>query len=722
MSTLHKIFTLNALAAALMSVYGPAFAAQEDDVSQFLKPSSKLSVGIGNWSSDRPQMGMFDGMRDSGGYLLFDADLINRNDATGTWQTLSIRNLGTSNREIRGEYLQQGNQGITLEYNQLTRDAPYTVNTGLTGIGTTTQTVVNIAPGAGNNIQLGTEREKFGIGFYKNLQSLMPGLDFKVNFTNETKDGNRHWGRGGAPEFAVEPIDFTTRVLEATLNFSGEKLQLTGGYIGSWFENGNNLVTSIGTATYYLSLPLDNQAHQVYVNGGYNFTPTTRGTFRVSYTHATQDEHIPTADIPGLAWAGAPTHLDGEVNTTLIQLGLTSRPMPKLSLNANLRYHNSDDSTPESQIISSGATIVHATPLSYETVSGKFEGVYNLPMGYNLIAGVDLSRQDRTVPFGSDTNPADGVDDQRYVPMRTDLDENTYRLQVRKTLSETLNGALAYLHSKRDGSVYSEAVHSDPGEGVLPVSIDPINIADRTRDKWRLSMDWSPTEALGLQVNYENSKDDYRGHTYGLRDGKAELFSADATYAVNDKWQVNAWYSRDDTKANQLGWREGSNGAAGNAELNKQDYLRDTGDSIGLGLKGKLSAKLKVGADLQWTRNKSEIKQELTKLTISPVTGLAVATTGTNNYATGTVPSQLPDITSTITRLKLYAEYALKKNADLRFDLIHERWKTDDWTWLMGSTLSQPWAYGAATDGTTIITDPKQSTTFLGVRYIYKFQ
>jgi predicted porin len=234
-------------------------------------------------------------------------------------------------------------------------------------------------------------------------------------------------------------------------------------------------------------------------------------------------------------------------------------------------------------------------------------------------------------------------------------------------------------------------------------------------------MDWMPADRLNVQFNGEYSKDKYSGHTYGLREGTAWLFSTDASYAINEDWELTAWYSHDNTEATQHGWREGSNGLTGNAELDKLDDFNDTGDSIGLGMKARLIPKLKIGADLQWTRNTSEINQALTALSISPTTGLPVATTGTLIYATGTAAAQLPDITSTVTRIKLFAVYALQKNSDLRVDLIHERWKTNDWSWQFSD--GTPFTYGSTTsDGTTVYMDPKQNSTFVGVRYAYKFQ
>ena len=138
---------------------------------------------------------------------------------------------------MRGEWSRQGNFGAFVEYNRIPRDNPYTFNTGLRGIGT--NRLIVSGTGAANvlpfsQVELGTHRDLAQLGLFKNL---LPGLDFKVSFKNEDKDGTRQWGRGGAPEFAVEPIDSTTRQLEALLEYKNERLQLSGGYYGSWYEN-----------------------------------------------------------------------------------------------------------------------------------------------------------------------------------------------------------------------------------------------------------------------------------------------------------------------------------------------------------------------------------------------------------------------------------------------------------------------------------------------------
>lgn len=690
----HMVFRRSALAVALLGAFGQAVASDEE-IAALSTPESSVSVGVGNWSGDRPQQGMYDGMRDSGAYGLVDFNVVKRNDADGTWMTAVGRNLGLDSREFSADYLRQGDIGIGFDYSRTTRDNPLQINSGIQGKSSERQNLVTITPGRGADIELGTKRDATGLRFFKNL---VPGIDFSASFKNEEKNGTRQWGRGGAPEFAVEPIDSTTRQFEARVDYTGEKLQLAGGYYGSWYDNHNSLVytTAAGATPIYLSLPLDNQAHQLFFEGGYNFTPTTRGTFKMSYGRATQDENIPTRFVSGLSWAGAPYSLNGRLDTTLVQLGLTSRPIKELSLVANLRYHDLDDKTAERRYIQTNAACgagqcIENTPFSYRTITGKLEATYRLPYGYSVTAGVDKRDQDRSIPVGNFN--ASGVDLQRVVPMRSNIDETTYRVEARKSMSETVNGSISYLRTDRDGSTYHRA--GAGSGGAAADYVNPINIADRTRDKWRLSLDWTPLESLNTQFAYENARDNYdtkSNRPYGLIDGEASIYTFDASYTLNDDWSISAWYSHDDTKAKQR------NGDLTTATFIRTADLREKGDSLGIGIRGKMFARISLGADLQLSKTRSEYPQ--------------VTNAGAVN--------NLDDIDNRLTRFSLFAKYALDKQSDIRLDFIHERWRTDDWTWMFAD--GTPFTYGTTTDGTTVTAKARQTANFAGVRYIFKFQ
>ena len=95
---MKQTFRITALAAALAACYGTVLAADDDEkaalaavaaeVSRLTTPESSISVGIGNWSGDRHQQGIYDGMREGKAYGLLDLTLVKRDNTTGTWFSL----------------------------------------------------------------------------------------------------------------------------------------------------------------------------------------------------------------------------------------------------------------------------------------------------------------------------------------------------------------------------------------------------------------------------------------------------------------------------------------------------------------------------------------------------------------------------------------------------------------------------------------------------------
>jgi MtrB/PioB family decaheme-associated outer membrane protein len=699
-------FRRTALCAALLAAYGGA-SAQDADVAQLTTPDSHLSVGIGAWSDDRPQQGIYDGMRDQGGYLLLDGRYLSRDNATGTWIGLTGRNLGLDTRELRAEWLRQGSIGAFVEYSRIPRDNPYTFRTALQGIGTTSLTLNGAGASAlpFRDVNLGTVRDQVSAGFYKALSRT---LNFKVSVRHEEKDGTRNWGLGSSPQFMVEPIDSTIDQLEATLNYVGERLQLSGGYYGSFYDTANTLIFGLrnGVATpgtvgspnpTPLSQPLPNQAHQLFLDGGYSITPTTRTLFKLSRSVATQDEPLPTWSLgaPNNPFVGMPSSLNGRMDTTLAELGLSMRPLAGLSMLANLRYHDVNDKTPLVGVVgnnATGAVTVHNTPQSYETTTGKLDATYRLPAGFSVNGGLERRTQNRFAP---------SFVNEIFVPYRVRLDEDTWRVGLRRGLSETVNGSVAFLHSKRDGSGFT------PTEDAPSDLISPIHIADRERDKWRASVDWTPAERLTLQLAVENAKDQYSDERpFGLKDGRASLVSVDGTYSFTDNWQASAWYARDENKARQRNGRW--NQTTGVQELDREAHLEDKGDTVGFELRGRLTQALRIGANALYAKSVSKYRDDIAF--VGAPTAIPVVT-------------PLPDITNKLARLGLYGEYALQKTSSVRVDLVREDWRTDDWTWQFAN--GTPFVYGdgtaAAADGTFVLPNQKQSSTFAGVRYIVRF-
>ena len=329
---------------------------------------------------------------------------------------------------------------------RIPRFEPWSVTTAVTGIGTP-NLAIPTTPTTGVPVELKTVRDAVGLGFDK---FLFGNWDFQVRFKNEEKEGSRIFARGttgagpvgsfGQFEFAPEPINSTTRQLDAKINYTGQQLQLSGGYYGTMYNNefrGLNFTGGLaGLSTFTpIALPPDNQSHQLYLAGGYGFTPTTRGNFKVAYTKATQDDPFVTGVNVPLA-PGIGNNLQGRVDTTLAQAGVTSRPIPKLSLLADVRYEDRDDKTPVFVYFPSNfATPTTATsdgtnePRDITTTSGKFEASYRLPMAMSLTGGIEYVEKKRNSP------PV------RSVSFRETTEETSLSVGLRRAIGETMTGA-----------------------------------------------------------------------------------------------------------------------------------------------------------------------------------------------------------------------------------------------------------------------------------------
>jgi MtrB/PioB family decaheme-associated outer membrane protein len=737
-----------AVIAITLAFAAPVWADEDEEITRLIKPESSISIGIGHVNKDNLRFGMYNGLSKDGVAGLIDFSIIRRDDESGTWYRALGRNLGLDNRELRLEHERQGAWGYFLDYNEITRRTPYTVQTNVQGIGSNTlyiptNNASNPPVGALNAYTLKTERQRTSLG----VNYTLPGnFELRVLFQNEEKQGQRLFGRGTTggvtpQEFLAEPINTTTRQLDMVVDYTGEALQLSGGYYGSFFNNASSFlkvnngnsgfnagVGATGVAMDKIALPPDNHAHQFHLAGGYQLAKATRMNFKVAKSIAIQnDDFMPvnfynTGNNGANANTSGRTNLGGRVDTTLVNLGITSRPISNLSLLGNLRYEDRDDKTALARYIgtvTSGATgawtpytaaanpTLSTTgfnePRSLTTKSGKFEASYLLPDGYRITGGYDYEQKNRST---------DGV---RIVGYREETQESTYRAEVKRAMAETVTGALAYAYSKRDGSDYKNLLtlgnYTYPNYNTANLSscsvigsfgvtrcglIQPIYMADRERDKIRWMMDWSPTDQFSAQLMVEGTRDKYgpgRGTPdIGTREGESRLYSLDLSYALSEKWKLNGWLSRTESSIDQSTIASPGNNTTSILWSSQQKNIVD---SFGVGMRGKLPYAIDIGADYI-------LADDLTRYNMK----------NNRHFNTTTAVNSLPDINYRQQTLRLFGTHAYDKQTSIRLDYIADKRRTDDWTWT-------GWTY---TDGTKIAQNQNVTVQFVGVSVNYKFQ
>lgn len=671
-------FSKAILASLVAGLFAPAHGQGIDPeraeaIADIAAVRSEVSIGAGFVSEDNRRFGQYSGLRDEGFYGKLDLDYRSLDKTDGRWLKVYGRNLGIDNRELLVDHQRQGEWRYFLGFSQTPRYEPMLVNTGLLGIGTSTQVV-----GANSRrpVDLAMKREQFSTGFDRSIGG---SNALRVRYTHEQKEGDRIFGRGNASgpagiEFVTEPIDRTTQTLELSLSHTGRKLQISGGYYGTQFVNHDNRLDisggGLGTALSPMSLPLSNDSHQAFVTGGYNLTPLTRASFKTSYTSARQSEQFPIT--PSLA--SAPRSLDGRVDTTMVYADLTSLEIRGVDLQANVRYEDRDDKTPEAQYLNtlaaSAGNAGHTglnKPRSSRSLKSKLEGGYQLPLGFKGVLSWELDQQELDAP-----------ERFRRVAYREELDETTTRVELRRMIADSATGTVSYSQARRRGSDYVADTYT-PASG----DVNPLLWADRDRDTWRATLDWAPIADLSLRFSVDHADDEYSGRAMGPRDGSRQYYALDLSYSLTSRWQATVFLSRDDTEARQ----RTHTGTGQQWEAN----LRQLGDAVGVGLRGKLRNGLELGGDLNHYRDQGENRMHA--------------------VSAGTAVTSLPDYTYKLTELKLFGSYPIQTNASVRIDYLYHDWKTNDWTW-------SGWVYS---DGTTLTQDAEQRTHLLAASYSYRW-
>ncbi len=709
----HRTLVAMAVCTACMTAQ-----AQTDSVS------TTVDVGLGlvsGDSADRALFGQYNGLRNRSTAVTLGLDYSLRKESTSTWVDLQGSNLLGDTRELRLVWKNPGDWKLSANYGELVRNEPNAVNSGVLGIGSAQPQVVNLSGGAGSgtDYDFRTKRTGLGLGLAK---WITPALQFELDLKNEKKEGARLSGiglncpsviaptcganTGWAVLMLPEPIHASHSQVEARLNYALDKLRVSLGYYGSFYRNDNSTLNPslpgalnttsnaalLGLLGQPLALSPDNQAHQFDLSGSFDFGKTTRGTFKLGRTVATQ-----TSDFLAAGLVGVPTgvtNLGGQVNTTTGKLGLTSRPIPQLSLLADLRYENRDDQTPIALYNTEGVATYTNRNLPYRKTNGKLQASWSFNSDYRGTVGADRESIDHGT-FTA-TSAVSGIS-----ALRQKTDETTVRADIRRKMAENVSGSIGLSSSKRSGSNWlkdnnglglTEVTNpADPVAGLASTAVFMPSLADRKRDKIRLFSDWQASESLTLQFSAETGKDRFdTPSVYGLRDTRMNQLSVDWGYTLSDNWALNGYLAQSLQNLNQAR-------PAGYVMAFDNKNL-----GVNFGVTGKVSSTFNVGGGLSFMNDRSVYAQTLDAATTADSIALLAASGG------------LPDVVYRQTALKLFGKYTLDKVSSVRVDLVHQRASMNDWAWAYEGV---PFTFS---DGSTVVQKPTQSVSFIGVSYSYQ--
>jgi MtrB/PioB family decaheme-associated outer membrane protein len=489
-------------------------------------------------------------------------------------------------------------------------------------------------------VDLGTQRDKNSA----TLQ-LTPSefLKLRLTYSDDRKDGTKltYGPFGNRPPNSMniqftEPINYQTRELKFEAEYNRDRFQSLFSYLISDFENdidtlrwqniwafdpdnaaGYTQASSAGgtqrLATFgQRALAPDNRYQNVSLTFGVDLPLASRLAGTVAYGKMEQDETLiaysssdfdsptlfsSTATLPRLT-------ADAEIETKLLNLDYTIKPIERLQLRAFFRYYGLDNNTAEDDwryVTSDGIPNADATSGNSTFKNQRTNLAYAYDQqNYGLDATYNLALWRTTLGLGFEREEIDR--DYR----EADTEENRYKFSVRARPANWLSLRAKYLFGDREGDSYNNDVtaagywydktaSTNLDNPALTFTNHPdmrkFDVSDRERQQVDLAATIMPTERLDLSATYRWQNDDYEagvtqtqplsdipqavrdanyaahsdwdrftaGVQLGLLERETARYALDASYAANERLNLSAFASRETIESKQRGFEFNEN-------------------------------------------------------------------------------------------------------------------------------------------------------------------
>ena len=132
-----------------------------------------------------------------------------------------------------------------------------------------------------------------------------------------------------------------------------------------------------------------------------------------------------------------------------------------------------------------------------------------------------------------------------------------------------------------------------------------FNQADRDRDYARVDIDFFPSQALAINLNYFKASSDYEKSPIGLQESEDQSYSINLNYAAGSRLNLYAFFTRDEIDADIVN-------ATSTSAIPWNAITRDLVSTTGLGLSASISDKSSIGFDFVSSNAKGDISVQTT--------------------------------------------------------------------------------------------------------------
>lgn len=456
--------------------------------------------------------------------------------------------------------------------------------------------------------------------------ALLPTLHVRAGFTHEDRNGlkavsNGSYSRsttgataiGGLGEnfrlYGLEfpmPIDYETSHFNLGADFQVDKWFVDFGFDYTKFDNNVDsisfdnplLLTSRsgvgGASIRQMDLAPDYESTAFSLTAGFRDLPL-HSQLTATYSNdkvIQNDAFLPYAANPALlddagqlvaALPRPQADLQGDVNTQLFNVVLSSRPIQPLSI--NVRFNRYDYSNDSDAITWDGWAAVG------ESSWRDYDGSNPLQLPYrNRVPEYTRTRSglDATYNFSSAVRLLGEYIHEKYdrnADRYADNEEDKFRLSLTLLPVDFATLKISASEARRDiDGNYAEHLQNGVQEEWEELRMFDQAKRDRSRLDVDADIDVGNNFSVGLSLSrYE---DTYDRDFYGLQDFKGFLGAVDFSLILGERFTASAYYNRDTFESNQRNRGKSDATGAGAFAVPENDfdtYLEDETDSYGAG-------------------------------------------------------------------------------------------------------------------------------------------
>lgn len=700
-----KFSILMVLAVALPStgLAQDKSASGKDDDEKQSDVNKEFTLGFYNLVDSAYRFGKYSGLTENNAYALFDFSLEKRPDPkssdTTRWRFQGWR-LGLNSRRLELDFNQQGTQRFKADYREIPN---YRFEDGLTPFRKQAPGIWNLAPGwevDPNNsstrgfknleeslvdLSVDTKRRRLDLAYDRKFGS---DWNLDLDFSHETKKGERTLGSIIGFNFhnprgviLPAPVDYTTDTLEAMFGYANNRVQFNFGFYASLFSNDEQTLVFQNPYAHQsqwakpvgfpdsqgrLALEPDNSYLMFRLNGGVNFGASSRFTADFSRGSMEQNDRLLPYTINPELVVHTPVpraRLNAKINTTMLNLRLTSRLLRRMNLAVNYHYDDRDNKTPRDVYPYIGADSQDQRdasfgrinlPYSYTRQKIDATMTYRFPGAARLKAGVESSDYERDFLEVTDSEETTWLAGISFRGGGVSSFRFDYRRSNREISDYTGNAPL--LNSTIPGALDEDAFQNHP-------LLRKFFLTDRDRDEYRLRADFFPGDQINFGFAASYFKDDYDEGYFGLNAAKIKTWSVDFGWTLVDNVTLTGFYTNEKYDAFQSSQYFFSLSSVIDPELNWFADTRDRVDTYNFALNFK-----EIGANKGWKGVEFGLDYTYSN------TDSAIDVSAVDGSA-----QPLPDLLTRMQSFSVWGSLAVGQRSSIQMTAENAKLKTRDW-------------------------------------------